>query len=94
MVGMHRDFLDQSYASCELVGHLANQYGIANTAIEGYTDVFLCRRLPQPPHQWRMADENHLVEPTQVHSPAQHALVLFALTASSASTVSSRNRVS
>lgn len=54
VVGMHRDFLDQNFESCELAGHLTNPYGVANSAIEGYANVFLCRRLRQPwPEFWK-----------------------------------------
>ena len=53
VVGLHRDILDQIFQSCELVGHLTNRYGIVNSAIDGYDDVFLCRRLRQPwPDFW------------------------------------------
>jgi hypothetical protein len=37
---MHRDFLDQNFNSCELVGHLMNRYGIENDSIHGYDEVF------------------------------------------------------
>ncbi len=54
VVGMHRDLLDQNFASCELVGHLTNPYGITNSAINGYADVFVCRHLRQPwPDFWK-----------------------------------------
>ncbi|HEY1209482.1 MAG TPA: glycosyltransferase family 39 protein [Terracidiphilus sp.] len=54
VVGLHRDILDQNFASCELVGHLTNRYGITNSAIDGYADVFLCRKLRQPwPDFWK-----------------------------------------
>ncbi len=54
VVGMHRDLLDQNFASCELVGHLTNPYGITNSAIDGYADVFVCRHLRQPwPDFWK-----------------------------------------
>ena len=54
VVGMPRDLLDQHFTSCELVGHLTNSYGITNRAIDGYTDVFLCRHLRQSwPDFWK-----------------------------------------
>jgi Dolichyl-phosphate-mannose-protein mannosyltransferase len=54
VVGMPRDFLDRSFASCEPVGKLTNRYGIANSAIDGYDEVFLCRHLRQPwPDFWK-----------------------------------------
>ena len=53
-VGMERDFLDRNFDSCELVGRLTNRYGVENSAINGYADVFLCRDLRQPwPEFWR-----------------------------------------
>jgi hypothetical protein len=54
VVGLHRDVLDRNFQSCELVGHLRNRYGIVNGAIDGYAEVFLCRRLRQPwPDFWK-----------------------------------------
>ena len=54
VVGEDRNFVDQNFASCELVGHLTNRYGIVNNAIDGNTDVFLCRHLRQPwPDFWK-----------------------------------------
>lgn len=53
VAGMDRDFLDQSFGSCELVGQLTNRYGIVNGAI-GHDEVYLCRRLRQPwPDFWK-----------------------------------------
>jgi hypothetical protein len=52
-VGMDRDFLYRNFESCELVGRLTNRYGIENNVIDGYADVFVCRRLRQPwPDFW------------------------------------------
>ena len=54
MVGMHRDFVDRNFESCELAGRLTNRYGIENDSIDGYTDVFVCRNLRQPwPEFWK-----------------------------------------
>jgi len=54
VVGMHRDLLDQNFASCELAGHLTNRYGITNSSIDGYADVFVCRHLRQSwPDFWK-----------------------------------------
>jgi hypothetical protein len=52
-VGMARDFVDRTFDSCKLAGRLTNRYGIENSAIGGYTDVFVCRHLRQPwPEFW------------------------------------------
>jgi hypothetical protein len=48
VVGMHRDFVEQNFESCELAGRLTNRYGIENATIGGYADVFVCRNLRQP----------------------------------------------
>ena len=54
-VGSPRDFyLERFFESCVLAGHLTNRYGIRNTAIGDYTDVFVCRNLRQPwPEFWK-----------------------------------------
>ena len=52
-VGWDRDFLNRHFESCELAGRLTNRYGIENSAIDGYADVFVCRHLRQPwPEFW------------------------------------------
>ena len=48
VLGERRDFVEQNFESCELVGHLTNRYGIVNATIDGYVDVFVCRNLRQP----------------------------------------------
>ena len=45
VVGEHRDFVDRAFASCELAGHITNSYGIANSSIVGYDEIFVCRNL-------------------------------------------------
>jgi len=53
VVGEHRDFVEQNFESCELAGRLTNRYGIENSSITGYGDVFVCRNLRQPwPDFW------------------------------------------
>jgi hypothetical protein len=45
----------QAFQSCEIAGHLSNRYGISNSAIGEYTEVFLCRQLRLPwPEFWTM----------------------------------------
>jgi len=54
VIGEHRDFVEQNFESCVLAGHLTNRYGIVNNSIDGYADVFVCRRLRQPwPEFWQ-----------------------------------------
>lgn len=54
VLGEHRDFVEQNFESCELVGRLTNAYGIDNVTIDGYADVFVCRNLRQPwPAFWQ-----------------------------------------
>jgi protein-S-isoprenylcysteine O-methyltransferase Ste14 len=54
VLGEHRDFVDQNFASCELAGRLTNRYGIANMSITGYEEVFVCRKLRRPwPELWK-----------------------------------------
>jgi hypothetical protein len=53
VLGEHRDFVEQNFESCELVGRLTNRYDIENSTIDGYADVFVCRNLRQPwPQFW------------------------------------------
>ena len=53
-LGLKRDVLDQIFGSCELAGHLTNRYGVVNSTISGYDEVFVCRHLRQPwPEFWR-----------------------------------------
>jgi hypothetical protein len=54
VLGEHRDFVEQNFESCELAGRLTNRYGIENSAIAGYADVFVCRHLRKPwPEFWQ-----------------------------------------
>lgn len=48
-VGFHRDDADKIFASCQVAGHLANPFGIQNSAVGDYTDLFVCR---QPRRPW------------------------------------------
>lgn len=53
VIGMSRD-IERAFQSCELAGQLTNRYGIKNSAIGEYTDVFVCRDLRQPwPEFWK-----------------------------------------
>jgi 4-amino-4-deoxy-L-arabinose transferase-like glycosyltransferase len=53
-LGLKRDVLDGIFASCELAGRAEIPFGIENTAIKGFEDVFVCRRVRLPwPEFWR-----------------------------------------
>jgi 4-amino-4-deoxy-L-arabinose transferase-like glycosyltransferase len=53
-LGLKRDVLDQIFASCQLAGRVTVPYGIENTAIKGYEEIFVCRRMRAPwPEFWR-----------------------------------------
>jgi hypothetical protein len=43
----------RGFQSCEVAGHLTNRYGIKNSAVGDYTEVFMCRDLLLPwPEFW------------------------------------------
>jgi 4-amino-4-deoxy-L-arabinose transferase-like glycosyltransferase len=48
VVGLSRDFLQRSFESCELAGHITNPYGIKNEETSEHPDIFVCRRLRKP----------------------------------------------
>jgi hypothetical protein len=48
VVGMDSSFVNRNFESCVLAGPITNRYGIDNKAIDGYSDVFVCRHLLQP----------------------------------------------
>jgi len=53
-LGMHRDDLDRIFASCQLKGHVTIPYGIENTTIKGYDEIFVCRQMRTPwPEFWK-----------------------------------------
>lgn len=53
-LGEHRDFLDQTFESCVLAGHATNRYGIVNSSLAGWDEIFVCRRLRWPwPDFWK-----------------------------------------
>ena len=49
VIGISGD-IGPAFQSCKLAGHLTNRYGIKNSAIGDYTEIFVCRdpRLPWP----------------------------------------------
>jgi hypothetical protein len=53
-LGLKRDVLDRSFSSCTWAGRLTNRYGIENSTIGDYNDVFVCRDIRQPwPEFWK-----------------------------------------
>ena len=44
-LGMHRDFLDRNFESCVLATRVTNGNGIVNSAVAGWDEIFVCRRL-------------------------------------------------
>ena len=54
VLGEKRDFVDRTFESCQSVGHVTNRYGIANSSITGYDEIFVCRGLRQSwPEFWK-----------------------------------------
>jgi len=52
-LGEGRGFLEESFASCVLVGQVTNPYGIANSSVAKWSEIFVCRNLRQPwPQFW------------------------------------------
>lgn len=45
VLGEKRDFVNWAFASCESAGHVTNHYGIANSSVTGYDEIFVCRGL-------------------------------------------------
>lgn len=46
--------IEQTFQSCELAGQVTNRYGIKNSAIGDYTEIFVCRNLRLPwPEFWK-----------------------------------------
>jgi hypothetical protein len=53
VVGMSRDFAESAFESCQIAGHISNQFGIGNSTIRN-PDIFVCHRLRQPwPQFWQ-----------------------------------------
>ncbi len=54
VLGFSRTFLDENFASCGLVAHASNRYGVPNEETEDYPGIFVCRNLKQPwPEFWK-----------------------------------------
>lgn len=54
VLGERREFVDRNFESCTLAGHLTNRYGIANSSVAGWDEIFVCRQLRWPwPEFWK-----------------------------------------
>lgn len=54
VLGNHREDIDRMFESCVLAGHLTNRYGIANSTVAGWDEIFVCRNLRQSwPEFWK-----------------------------------------
>jgi 4-amino-4-deoxy-L-arabinose transferase-like glycosyltransferase len=48
------DFVDQNFDSCTLAGHVTNRYGIANSSVAKWNDIYVCHHLRwRWPEFWR-----------------------------------------
>ena len=53
-LGEHRDFLEQNFESCVLADRATNRYGIVNSSLAGWDEIFVCRHLRWPwPEFWK-----------------------------------------
>lgn len=54
VVGLPREFLTESFESCEFAGHVTNRYGVLNEETREHPDIFVCRGLRKPwPDFWK-----------------------------------------
>jgi len=54
VVGLSRGFLETKFATCEVVGHTWNRYGVENEETRRHPDIFVCRHLRESwPEFWR-----------------------------------------
>ena len=52
-LGELRDFVDRNFESCTLAGRVTNRYGIANSSVAQWSDIYVCRRPRRPwPEFW------------------------------------------
>ncbi|HEX6269605.1 MAG TPA: glycosyltransferase family 39 protein [Anaerolineales bacterium] len=55
VLGFNRESVDKFFASCELAGHVTNQYGVENEETTYHPDIFLCKQPRYPwPDLWKM----------------------------------------
>jgi hypothetical protein len=43
VVGLSRSFVERSFNSCEIAGHVQNRYGVMNEESTDHPDIYLCR---------------------------------------------------
>jgi 4-amino-4-deoxy-L-arabinose transferase-like glycosyltransferase len=54
VLGFSQNWVDEHFASCELVGHTGNRYGVPNEELEDHPNIFVCRGLQQRwPEFWK-----------------------------------------
>jgi 4-amino-4-deoxy-L-arabinose transferase-like glycosyltransferase len=54
LVGLSREFAEQTFESCEWAGRVRNRYGVRNAETTDHPDIFVCRRLRRPwPEFWK-----------------------------------------
>ena len=54
VLGFSQNWVDKHFASCELVGHTGNRYGVPNEELEDHPNIFVCRGLKQRwPEFWK-----------------------------------------
>jgi len=54
VVGLSKHFLDENFASCQLVAHTWNYYGVENEETRDHPDIFICRDLRRSwPELWQ-----------------------------------------
>jgi 4-amino-4-deoxy-L-arabinose transferase-like glycosyltransferase len=54
VVGEQRNFVDGNFEFCALAGRVTNRYGIANSSVADWNEIFVCRHLRQPwPEFWK-----------------------------------------
>ncbi len=54
VVGLSREFLNDHFASCAVVAHTWNRYGVLNEETQDHPDIYLCRGLRQSwPEFWK-----------------------------------------
>jgi Dolichyl-phosphate-mannose-protein mannosyltransferase len=54
VVGFSANFVQENFATCELVAHTWNRYGVQNEETRDYPDIYVCRGLRRPwPEFWK-----------------------------------------
>ncbi len=54
VVGLSKDYLQENFQTCDLVGHNTNRYGVVNEESRDHPEIYLCKHLLQPwPEFWR-----------------------------------------